>query len=557
MAPLVSSTVDIMRQAYPELAESEDAIVTMVTREEEQFRRTLRAGHQLLDEALGGMHAGETLTGDTAFKLHDTFGFPLELTEEIVAERGYQIDLADFDRMMEDQKTRARAAFRGADTVAAADAYRTLLDGVQPTRFVGYEKESSNGRVLSIISDGESIESATEGQPVELFLDRTPFYAESGGQIGDAGRMVSPTGTVQVADTQFALPGLHGHRGTVAKGTVSVGQEVALSIKRERRERIRKNHTGTHLLHYALREVVGDHVHQAGSLVADDRLRFDFTHFAGLEPQELRDLELLTNERVIENAQVTTVETTKEKAEEMGAIAFFGDKYGDEVRVVQAGDYSSEFCGGTHVPSTGQIGPLIVISEGSVAANTRRVEAVTGTAAYEYMAGLRRDLEEAAGALGAQPSRLVEAARAMALNSKGMAERIEQFEQEARTSAAGELLDQVEHVGEHSVLVAKQERLTGDELRALAFQVRDRVPSGIGVLGSEVDGKGAIIAFVSDDLVEEGVSAGEVIAQAARILGGGGSRDPRLAQAGGPEGSRINEALDEAREAARAAVHRS
>jgi len=554
MPPLVSSTVDVMGQAYPELATQEEAIIRMVTREEEQFRRTLRAGHQLLDDALVELEPGATLSGETAFKLHDTFGFPRELTEEIVAERGYTVDLSDFDRMMGEQQERARAAYRGGDQAAISDAYRALLDGVEPTEFIGYDQESGSGRVLSIVSEGEQVESAEEGRPVELFLDRTPFYAESGGQIGDSGRMVSPTGTIKVSDTQFALPGLHGHLGVVATGTVSVGQDLAVTIDRERRERIRKNHTGTHLLHYALRDIVGDHVHQAGSLVADERLRFDFSHFTALQPEELRDVESLSNRRVIDNDQVTTIETSKEEAEAMGALAFFGDKYGEEVRVVVTGDYSTEFCGGTHVPTTGQVGPLIVISEGSVAANTRRIEAVTGTAAYEYLAKLRRDLEDAAGALGTQPARLVEAAQAMALNSKDLAARIEQFEQEARGSAAADLLDQVEELDGRSILIARQDELSGDALRALAFQVRDRLPSGIGVLGSVVDGKGAIIAFVSDDLVEEGVSAGEVIQEAARTLGGGGSRDPSLAQAGGPQGDRIDEALVAARNAAREAL---
>ena len=554
MPPLIAATVDVMRQAYPELASNQDAITTMVTREEEQFRRTLRAGSQLLDEALEGVGSGGTLAGDTAFKLHDTFGFPIEVTEEIVTERGFQVDLADFDRMMDEQRTRARAAYRGGDDAAVADAYRTLLDGVQPTEFVGYEDDSGTGRILAIISEGDAIETAAEGRPIELFLDRTPFYAESGGQIGDSGSIVTPTGTVQVEDTRFTLPGLHGHRGRVTDGTINVGQDVALSIDHERRERISKNHTGTHVLHWALREVVGDQVHQAGSLVADDRLRFDFSHFAGLAPEELRQVELLSNQRVIENARVTTIETTKDEAEAMGALAFFGDKYGDEVRVVSTGDYSTEFCGGTHVPSTGQIGPLIVVTEGSVAANTRRVEAVTGTAAYEYLSQLRRDVEAAAGALGAQPARLVEAAEAMALNSKALGVRIEQFEQEARSETAASLLDQVEEVDGYSILVAKQEALSGDALRALAFQIRDRMPSGIGVLGSTTGGKGAIIAFVSEDLVESGISAGDLISTAAKTLGGGGSKDPHLSQAGGPAGDRIDDALSEAKDAAHEAL---
>jgi alanyl-tRNA synthetase len=268
----------------------------------------------------------------------------------------------------------------------------------------------------------------------------------------------------------------------------------------------------------------------------------------------LREVELAANQRVIENAAVTTVETSKTDAEKMGAIAFFGDKYGEEVRVVRAGDFSTAFCGGTHVPTTGQIGPLILVTEGSVAANTRRIDALTGTAGYEHLAALRADLERTALALGTQPGRVVEAAQALTLHAKEQEERIEEFEQQSRSAAAKDLLGEVEEHTGKNVLVARQERLSGDALRALAFQIRDRLGSGIGVLGSTTDGKGALIAFVSDDLVAEGLSAGDVIGEAAKILGGGGSRDPRLAQAGGPNGDRLDDALEVARTAARAAV---
>ena len=554
MPKLVDATIDVMSDPYPSLVDQRDAIVDMVTREEHQFRRTLRSGHQLLDAELAELAPGAMLSGETAFKLHDTFGFPKELTEEIVAERGYKVDLAEFTTMMDAQKQRARAAYKGGDAAAKADAYRTLLSGIDPTEFVGYEHETGSGRILSILSEGESIEKADEGREIEVFLDRTPFYAESGGQVGDAGRITTPTGTITVKDTQFAVPGLHGHRGVVTSGTVQLGQETTTEIDHDRRERIRKNHTGTHILHWALREIVGDHVHQAGSLVSPGRLRFDFSHYQGLAPEELREIERAVNERVIENASVMTIETSKDDAEKMGALAFFGDKYGDDVRVVKAGDFSTEFCGGTHVPTTGQIGPLILVSEGSVAANTRRVEALTGTAGYEYLSALRSDLERTAGALGTQPARVVEAAESLALRSKEQEERIEQFEQQTRSAIATELLETVEEHDGHSILVAAVEDLTGDGIRALAFQIRDRLGSGIGVLGSVVDGKGALIAFVSDDLVAGGVSAGDLIREPAGLLGGGGSRDPRLAQAGGPRGDRIEDALELARTGARAAV---
>ncbi len=554
MPKLVDSTIDVMAEPYPALVEQRDAIVDMVTREEEQFRRTLRSGHQLLDVELGRLEPGAMLSGETAFKLHDTFGFPKELTEEIVTERGFQVDLTEFNTMMEAQRQRARAAYKGGDAAAKADAYRTLLSGIDQTEFVGYERTDASGRILSIISEGETIEKAEEGREVEIFLDRTPFYAESGGQVGDSGLITTQTGTVRVKDTQYAVPGLHGHRGVVASGTVQLGQDTTLTIDRQRRERIKKNHTGTHILHWALREIVGEHVHQAGSLVSPDRLRFDFSHYHGLAPEELREVELAVNSRVIENASVTTLEMSKDKAEQMGALAFFGDKYGDEVRVVKAGDYSTEFCGGTHVPTTGQIGPLILVSEGSVAANTRRIEALTGTAGYEYLSGMRRDLENTASALGTQPARVVDAAKTLAARLKSQEERIEQFEEQTRSAEAKELLTGVEEHNGRKVLVARREGLTGDGLRALAFQVRDRLGSGIGVLGSTTDGKGALIAFVSDDLVASGVSAGELISEPAKLLGGGGSRDPRLSQAGGPRGDRLDEALEAARDAARAAV---
>jgi alanyl-tRNA synthetase len=347
---------------------------------------------------------------------------------------------------------------------------------------------------------------------------------------------------------------MHGHRGTVASGYIEAGQDVTTDLDQERRERIRKNHTGTHVLHWALREVVGEHAHQAGSLVAADRLRFDFSHYAALAPEELRAVEQLTNDRVIENATVTTLETSKEEAERIGALAFFGDKYGEEVRVVRAGDYSTEFCGGTHVPSTGQIGPLIVVSEGSVAANTRRLEALTGTAAYERLSTMRRDLERAADALEAQPSRIVDAAESASRRLKAQEERIERFEANARSEVAAGLLDDIERHGHSSLIVAQSDGHSADALRALAFQVRDRVGSAIGILGSANDGKGALVAFVSDDLVAAGVSAGELIVEAAGVLGGGGSRDPRLAQAGGPQGDHMADALEVARAAGRGAL---
>jgi alanyl-tRNA synthetase len=551
---LIAAAVDVMGEAYPELVAQQDAIAEMAEREEVRVRRTLQSGHQLLDQELDGMEPGAVFSGATAFKLHDTYGFPRELTEEILTERGIRLDIEEFQRMMEEQRERARRAFRGGDEAARADASRALLRGIDGTRFVGYEAEGSRAQVLAIVREGELVERADAGQEIELFLDRTPFYAESGGQVGDRGTVSTVTGRVAIADTQYAVPGVHGHRGTVTTGQIAVGQDATAEVDHERRERIRKNHTGTHLLHWALREVVGSHVHQAGSLVAPDRLRFDFSHFHGLASEELLEVEHEVNARVVENATVTTLETSKDEAEDMGALAFFGDKYGDRVRVVKAGDYSTEFCGGTHVPSTGQIGPVIVLGEASVAANTRRVEALTGLAAYEHLADLRRQLDQIAGRVRAQPGQVVAGVDALLTRIDAQEERIERFETQARSSAADALLAQAERFGSHRLLAAVRPDTSPSDLRTLAFGLRDRLGSGIGILGAAHDGKAGLLVFVSPDLVADGVSAGTIVRAGAAIVGGGGSPDPELAQAGGPHGDRVPDAVEEAAGAAREAL---
>jgi alanyl-tRNA synthetase len=344
------------------------------------------------------------------------------------------------------------------------------------------------------------------------------------------------------------VQGLHGHRATVTSGTVQAGQDATLRVDPDRRERIRKSHTGTHLLHWALRDVLGTHVHQAGSLVEDGRLRFDFSHYAALDPDELLDVERETNERIIENARVRSFETTRRDAEEIGALAFFGDKYGDRVRVVQAGDYSKELCGGTHVPTTGQVGPLVLLGESSIGSNMRRVEAYTGATAYRYVSELRGQLEAAAQHLRTRPETVGEAAAALMQRSREQEARIEAFEAQERSGLAGELAAGAETIGDARLVVASvAPGTTPDDLRALAVAVRDRIRSGMVILGAERDGKGALVGAASKDLVAAGVSAASVVAAAARVLGGGGSRDPELAQAGGPRGDELAAALDVAR----------
>ena len=554
MGGLIDVTVTEMGDAYPALAARRDRVVEMAEREESQFARTLQTGQQMLDAAISELAAGDPIPGETAFRLHDTFGFPIELTAEIASERGLAVDRMGFDEEMERQRTRARTAFEGGNQGEAAEAYRTLLRGIDQTEFVGYSELASTGTILSILREGDTVERADEGSEVEVFLDVTPFYAESGGQVGDAGTIETATGSVRVADTQFAVAQIRGHRGTVIKGSIQRGQEAQARVAPKRRETIRKNHTGTHILHWALRDTLGGHVHQAGSLVAPDRLRFDFSHHAAVGREDLLHIERVVNERVIENAAVTTVETSRAEAEAMGALAFFGDKYGDQVRVVRTGDYSTEFCGGTHVHTTGQVGPLVLVSEGSVGSNIRRVEALTGSAGYAHLSQLRDRLHDVGSALRAQPGREVDAALSLTERLRLAEQRLEDFAGRDRASAAESIISTAEVVAGATLASGRFDDLGSDGIRSLAFQVRDRIDSGIGVIGSVTDGKAALVVFVTEDLVTRGISAGEIASAGAQALGGGASRDAKLAQAGGPNAYAIDDAISSARERASGAI---
>ena len=546
---LVDATVDVMADAYPELAGRRDFIADMAEREEHLFRRTLASGSQLLDQALEDLSPGESLPGPTAFKLHDTYGFPIDVTAEILEERGIELDRVGFDEEMAAQRARARAAFKGGDEALRQELYVGLLADIETTEFIGYQHASGSGKVLSIVRDGEVVANASEGEDVEVFLDRTPFYAESGGQVGDAGVIETETGTIRVVDTQNAVVGVHGHRGTVAGGHVRVGQEASARIDDARREMIRKNHTGTHLLHAGLRTVVGDHVHQAGSLVEPQRLRFDFSHFEGLADEEIGELETFINARVVENETVTTIETTKDEAEKMGALAFFGDKYGADVRVVKMGDYSTEFCGGTHVRTTGQVGPLVLVSEGSVASNTRRVEALTGRLGFDYLANARAMLDDTARFLHVRPDEVPERIRALADRADELQSQLDAYAKRAQADTAGGLTDTAIDMSGTPVVVAAQDGIDAGALRSVALQIRDKLDRGVVVLGSNNGGKGALIGVADRSLVDRGFSVADAITVGAKVLGGGGSRDPELSQAGGPKGAEIGRALEVVAEA--------
>ena len=545
---LSESTIDVMSDAYPELLDKKDFILDVVTREEEKFRRTLESGHQLLDTEL---EETDRLSGTAAFKLHDTYGFPIDLTKEIAAERGVDVDIEGFDVEMEAQRSRARAAWRGADSAETADVYRSLIEAHGLTDFVGYDYEASDGMILSMVRGGETLTKAGKGETVEIFLDKTPFYAESGGQVGDTGTIRTETGEAVVLDTQHVIQGLHGHRAKVTKGELVAGQPASSAIDSPRREGIRKSHTGTHVLHFAIRDVLGEHAGQAGSLVEAGRLRFDFSHFSQVAPEELIEIEGEINSRLVANARVSTTITSKEEAEEMGAIAFFGDKYGDVVRVVEIGDYSTEFCGGTHTPTAGQVGPLTIVSESSIGSNLRRVEALTGMAAYEHLVSVRSALSETGKLLRTPPEQVPQRVEQLLEKVSGLEEQLDAIASQRRGTIAAELASKPDMIGETSLVVADTGPVSGNELRQIALGVRDRIAGpSLVVLGTSDGGKGTLVAVASKDIVDRGISAGELLGLAARELGGGGSPDPELAQAGGPKGDRLGAALETAREEA-------
>ncbi len=536
---LVDATVAVMGGAYPDLERSHDLVRRTVQREEERFRQTLERGLDLLDEL---MELGD-IPGDDAFFLHDTLGFPIDLTREIAAERGRTVDFDGFTARMAEQRTRALEARKSAGGGAASpvEVYRDLVEEIGSVEFTGrQEYETVGAKVRGLIVDGERVARVASG-PVEVVLDRSPFYAESGGQVGDAGTITTPDGAiVRVLDAQFGLPDLIVHHGVVEQGALADGDECTASIDGTRRDAIRRNHTATHLLHWALREVLGTHVQQAGSLVTPDRLRFDFSHFEAVTPSELEAVEALANAEVITDAPVRHYETTKDHAEGLGAIAFFGDKYGDLVRVLEAGEHSLELCGGTHVHALGFIGPIKILSEGSVGANLRRIEAVTGAGALEHIRAEEHALESAAALLKVGPNELGERLERLLAENKALRDELDTERARQAVAEAGSLAaDAVD-----GVVVARRDGFTNDGLRRLALATRDALGSGIvGLVGVTPDGgKAAVAVAVSKDLIERGVTAGGIAGDAARALGGGTGKQPDVAVGGGPNAGAVDEA---------------
>ena len=543
MPDLASVAIDVMGNAYPDVARQRDYIVGVLTKEEENFRHTLRNGLSILERELGdgngdGAVTDHTLSGSTAFALHDTYGFPLELTQEIASERGVEVDLAGFQTEMAEQRRRAKAARGVHREHANVDAYRRIVEEHGVTAFVGYVTDTSESQVLDVLDvQGADVDS----ELVEIFVDQTPFYAESGGQVGDTGTIVTETGTAEVIDTTFALPNLRRHTARLVDGTITPGQTATASIDVERRDSIRRNHTATHLVHHALREVLGEHVKQAGSLVAPDRLRFDFSHYAPVSADEITRIENLANRETLANTPVRAFETSKDEAEQLGAIAFFGEKYGDVVRVLEAGS-SVELCGGTHVSATGDIGTIKIVSEGSIGSNLRRIEAVTGTGSVALLQRDERLLGEIAGLVGTPGDatggvlRKLDELRALGDENKQLRARL------ARTQAS-----EVANGAVDGVVLRRIDGLAPNDLRELAIAVRNAPDVDVVVLAGETSTGGVSLAAA----VTPGspFEAAALIRDAAKAVGGGGGGKGDVATAGGKDPAGIDQALELAREA--------
>ncbi len=538
---IAATVAEIMGDAYPELRERQGHIEEVIRTEEERFSETLEKGLGLLEQAVADLkrEKGRVLSGEVAFRLYDTYGFPLDLTEDILRGEEISVDQDGFQRLMEAQRTRGREARE----VSQSDA-KIQLD--RQVRFVGYDRMEAESTVLAIYAEGQGKQEAGEGSELDLITAETPFYGESGGQVGDRGAIETARGDrMEVLDTQHPTPQLTVHRGKVVKGRFQVGDKVHLVVDRRYRNRTALNHSATHILHSVLREELGGHVHQAGSLVTPDRLRFDFNHSGALADEKLADIEQRVNERIRFDAEVRIDETSYDEAVRKGALAFFGDKYGDTVRVVKIGDFSTELCGGTHVHRSGEIGIFKLSAESGVAAGVRRVEALTGEGALDLIRNYEQRLKEIGALLRSGTDDTVERVKKLLQQQKDLEREIESLRGQHGKNQLPELLAKKQQVNGAAVVVSKVDGMDANQLRELADQLKEKIGSGLVFLVSAGDTNVAMVASVTKDLSAR-YHAGNIVKQVAPIVGGGGGGRPDFAQAGGKDPSKVDEALDKA-----------
>lgn len=531
---IVAALVGEMGEAFPELKQQQEHIERVLKTEEEQFAKTLENGLKILEQDLAGL-SGSVIPGDVVFKLYDTYGFPADLTADIARERELTIDEEGFEREMEAQRQRARASSAfGMD-------YNSLVKVDGDTRFLGYQGYSGAGQIVALFKDGQAVDSLQEGEEGVVVLDQTPFYAESGGQIGDCGYLEGAGVRFDVRDTTKA-GGAFLHHGVVAKGSLSAGASVKAEVEGEVRQATALNHSATHLLHAALRQVLGEHVQQKGSLVDSQRLRFDFSHFEAIKPEQLKALEDIVNAEIRKNSAVDTEETDIESAKAKGAMALFGEKYGDQVRVLSMGDgFSVELCGGTHVSRTGDIGLFKITSEGGVAAGVRRIEAVTGAAALAYLNGAEEQLKEAAGLVKGSRDNLLDKLSALVERNRQLEKELEQLKAKAASAAGNDLAASAVDVKGVKVLAARLD-LDGDALLALVDQLKNKLGRAVILLGGALEGKVTLVAGVTQDLTGQ-LKAGDLMKQAAAAVGGKGGGRPDMARGGGTDAAALEQAL--------------
>jgi alanyl-tRNA synthetase len=545
---MVDAVREMMADAYPELNEREEYIKKVVLAEEERFIEALDRGLAILNEEVATLRksGGTVIPGEAVFRLYDTFGFPVDLTADIVEGEGFTVDEAGFEACMERQREKAREHWKGSGEEGVASIFKTLHSEGVRSRFVGYHEKSAYGAITTLLKGGERVGEAVAGDEVDLVVDVTPFYGESGGQAGDTGIISTGSAHLQVITTLKPLPDLIVHRAKVTEGTVRVGDAADLTVTAVDRDATARNHTATHLLQSALRQVLGDHVKQAGSLVTSERLRFDFTHFSALTPEELDRVEAIVNDYIMDNAEVSAKEMDTAAAMESGATALFGEKYGDRVRVVRVGEVSTELCGGTHTRAAGDIGFFKIVSETGIAAGVRRIEALTGVGAMRYVRGLEEERQQIAALVKAEGGDLAEKIGRLVARQKELHREVETLQSRLNAAQSADLLAEVQEVNGVRLLAVKVKVAETKGLRDLSDSLKGRLGSGIVVLGAEIDGKASLLVAVTPDLTGR-YRAGEIIRQLAPLIGGSGGGKPELAQAGGSQPEKLDDALSAVR----------
>ncbi len=544
-----------MSEAYPELLDRMEYVDKVVRNEEERFIQTLGNGLRILNEEVEKLAKSKqtTLPGDIIFKLYDTYGFPIDLTADIVEKDGFTLDEEGFEACMEEQRKKAREHWKGSGEEAVAAVYKSLLEEGITTEFSGYLSTSDNANITTILKDGNRVEEATSGDEVEIITSLSPFYGESGGQAGDCGTITTDSAKVAISDTRKPAEGLIVHLGKIISGSIKKGDAVELAVNEEKRQATALNHTATHILQATLVDILGDHVKQAGSLVTPDRLRFDFTHFSALSGDEITQIEDEVNQRIRENRAVDSNEMAADEAIEAGATALFGEKYGDTVRVVSVGDFSKELCGGTHVKAAGDIGLFKIVSEGGIAAGVRRIEALTGNNAIKTVHEQEQVIRSIADLLKSEPTKVESRVKKLLEQQKELEKEMATLQSRLNSERSGELLDQAQEVNGIKVLAARTDGLDGKKMREMADQLRDKLASGVIILGGENDGKAALLVAVTADLTSR-LQAGTIIKSLAEQVGGRGGGRPELAQAGGTAPENLDKALSSANEVVAAAL---